>query len=347
MIHLNFLHVLLKFIFRTSKHGGFNDESQTDHSAQPPPAQTTVRASISLVIFIMLSFVLVLLLGVAFATPVANFLISPNNTHPLETNTDTRNESFSSIQPNANGLVTGIMTETCDDLWIKPDIYGLSTSLNQKIIGQDLATTSILSGLGEFVHPRQSVKARPLLLHMIGPKGLGKRTVAHLIADHLYHEGYNSQFVHVLDAEKHVTFQTTDQVIRWIRGNVSSCGRSMFIFENRENGTEKYGSRSILDHVLEDLIKENSQQSPSIDFTRSVFVYIWNIGFEDEIVQSIKERLMAGVSLDELMRVIMEWINNGMKLLSHESIFNLVIPFLPIECHSVKQYLFYHWKAKA
>ena len=323
---------------------GSSEGAQTDCPAQPP-ATSNVRASTSLDIFKTLLFVLALLLGVTCVANVANFLVTSNHSHPLATNTDTRNESISSVPPDENGSVTGIVAETCNDSWIKPNIYGLSRELNQRIIGQDLATKSILSGLEQFAHPKLSVKAKPLLLHMIGPKGLGKRTVAHLIADHLYRKGNKSQFVHVFDAEKYVNFQTTDQVISWIRGNVSTCGQSMFIFENRENGTAKYGSCSILDHVLEDLIKENSERPLSIDFTKSVFLYIWNIDFDGELVQRIKELSAPGVNGDTLMKVIIDWINDEMKLLSHDSILDRVIPFLPFEINCMKQSKCYHWNA--
>ena len=356
---------------------GADEGVHTDCSAQPP-STSYITASTYHDIFKTLLFVLVLLLGVTCVALVANSHVSSNqphpletntaarnvsskhphpletNTdvrkssnppHPLETNTDARNESFSALQPNKNGALADSMTETCDDSWIKPNIYGLSRELNQRIIGQDLATKSILSGLEQFAHPKLSVKAKPLLLHMIGPKRLGKRTVAHLIADHLYRKGNKSQFVHVFDAEKHVNFQTTDQVISWIRGNVSACGQSMFIFENRENGTAKYGSRSILDHVLEDLFKENSERPPLIDFTKSVFVYVWNIDFDDELVQRIEELSTPGVSHDKLMRVVTDWINERVKLLSDDSILDRIIPFLPLEIHCMKQSVCYHWKA--
>lgn len=164
-----------------------------------------------------------------------------------------------------------ISTQT-DIVWISSFLYiknspwhihlcssGLRSDLENKLVGQHIASPLIFKAVAGFMktpHPK-----KPLVLSLHGPTGTGKNFVAQIIADNIYKKGNISQFVHVftyklnfphasqietykvgmrgwviLDLQqlffilfKKNVFQS--QLQQWIKGNVSRCAHSMFVFD--------------------------------------------------------------------------------------------------------------------
>ena len=88
--------------------------------------------------------------------------------------------------------------------------------------------------LRSHVSKRQPSKALVLSFH--GETGVGKNYVAQFVAESLYAKGLDSKFVHLFiatvdfpDDEKLDEYKL--QLQDWIRGNVSQCAQTLFIFD--------------------------------------------------------------------------------------------------------------------
>lgn len=110
---------------------------------------------------------------------------------------------------------------------------------------------------------------KPLVLSLHGWTGTGKNFVSKLIAENIYKEGMDSSFVHVFTSTLHFPHQSQSacykvrrathlafdwnpvvllclvrfillplspqsQLQQWIKGNVTNCERSMFIFDEMD-----------------------------------------------------------------------------------------------------------------
>ena len=206
-------------------------------------------------------------------------------------------------------------------MWIKPNIHGLAEELNRRIHGHDQGISLILSVLNKFVNEKYPFGPKPLVIYMIGPGGVGIRTVGRLIADHFYRKGCNSQFVHILDFEKLNNLSISD-AISWIRSNVSTCPRSMFIFENGRQ------------YRFQTKLKGDIQQHLSIDFTKSIFLIEAYVTL-DEKAPFHKAR-MSVAHRDEVILGNVRNISTNV-LVSDDSIGDLAIYFLPLEREHIKR----------
>lgn len=145
---------------------------------------------------------------------------------------------------------------------------GLRVDLENKLFGQHIASRIILKAVSGFMSNDNPKK--PLVLSLHGWTGTGKNFVSELIAENIYKEGMDSNFVHVFTSEHHfphssqidtyrvwwvklytLSWNTVtlcccaflyecacvspqSQLQQWIKGNVSNCARSMFIFDEMD-----------------------------------------------------------------------------------------------------------------
>uniref|UniRef100_A0A672NIG5 Torsin-1B-like n=1 Tax=Sinocyclocheilus grahami TaxID=75366 RepID=A0A672NIG5_SINGR len=127
--------------------------------------------------------------------------------------------------------------ETCDENWLNFKATGLKNDLNMKLYGQHVAAQVILKAVTGFMNNENPKK--PLVLSLHGWTGTGKNFVSQIIAENIYEKGMTSNFVHLFTATAHFpheahidTYKT--QLQEWIRGNVSICPRSLFIFDEMD-----------------------------------------------------------------------------------------------------------------
>ncbi|CAH2315972.1 torsin-1A [Pelobates cultripes] len=146
----------------------------------------------------------------------------------------------------------------------------LEADLNKKIFGQHLANNIILRALnGFFSNPNPK---KPLALSLHGWTGTGKNFISKIIADNMYPLGMESKFIHLFISTLHFPHDSKiqlykDQLQSWIRGNVSKCERSLFIFDEMDK----------LHPGLVDAIKPYLDYYDHIDgvsYRKAVFIFL-------------------------------------------------------------------------
>ncbi|XP_078502368.1 torsin-1A-like [Lissotriton helveticus] len=235
----------------------------------------------------------------------------------------------------------GRFTECCEEGALNST--ALQLALEQRLFGQHLANKVILQALKGFMNNQDPKKALTLSLH--GWTGTGKNYVSKIIAENIYPQGLNSKFVHVFVSamhfpHDHLVPKYKDQLQMWIRGNVSACPRSVFIFDEMDK----------LHPGLIDAIKPFLDYYDEIDgvsYRKAIFIFLSNAG-GDLITKVALDFWKKGKRREELQLKDVESIvsvgvfNNKNSGLWHSSLIdkNLIdffVPFLPLEYKHVKK----------
>lgn len=233
--------------------------------------------------------------------------------------------------------------ESCDQKWIAYNATGLKLDLEKKLFGQHIASRIILKAVNGFMSNDNPKK--PLVLSLHGWTGTGKNFVSELIAENIYKEGMDSSFVHVFASDLHFPHASLidtykSQLQQWIKGNVTNCGRSMFIFDEMDK----------MHPGLIDSIKPYLDYYDKLDgvsYRKAIFIFLSNAGGES-ITQTALDFWKAGRDRDEIELRDLETLlslsvfNNKKSGLWHTSLIdkNLVdffVPFLPLEYQHVVQ----------
>jgi len=233
-------------------------------------------------------------------------------------------------------------SECCSSIWVVNNFTRLEDELNQHVFGQHLVHSVVTLSLRSHLSKRQPSKALVLSFH--GTTGGGKNYVAEFIAESLYTKGLASKFVHLFIA----TVDFTDeervdeyklQLQDWIRGNVSQCAQTLFIFD--EVDKMPYG---LLDAVK--AFVDYHKSIGGVDFRRSIFIFLSNTGGR-EISNTAFEFWKRGRKREELERkdfegLITRGAFNEVGGLQHsnvieKSLVDHFVPFLPMEKRHVKQ----------
>lgn len=233
--------------------------------------------------------------------------------------------------------------ECCRPDWIYFNRTGLEVDLENKLFGQHIASRIILKAVSGFLSNKNPKK--PLVLSLHGWTGTGKNFVSELIAENIYKEGMDSKYVHVFTSELHFphssqfdTYKT--QLQQWIKGNVSECASSMFIFDEMDKMHPGLidGIKPYLDYY---------DKLDGVSYRKAIFIFLSNAGAET-IVEKALEFWKAGknretIQLPDLENVLsLSVFNNKNSGLWHTSLIdkNLVdyfVPFLPLEYNHVVQ----------
>ncbi|XP_042365105.1 torsin family 1 isoform X2 [Plectropomus leopardus] len=233
--------------------------------------------------------------------------------------------------------------ECCRPEWISFNKTGLKADLENKLFGQHIASPIILRAVNGFMSNDNPKK--PLVLSLHGPSGTGKNFVSKLIAENIYKEGMDSSFVHVFTSEFHFPHSTKidtykSQLQQWIKGNVTNCAHSMFIFDEMDK----------MHPGLIDSIKPYLDYYDKLDgvsYRKAIFIFLSNAGGES-IIQTALDFWKAGQDREEIELKDLETLlslsvfNNKKSGLWHTSLIdkNLVdffVPFLPLEYRHVVQ----------
>ncbi|XP_014899040.1 torsin family 1 isoform X2 [Poecilia latipinna] len=243
--------------------------------------------------------------------------------------------------------------ECCRPEWISFNITRLKTDLDNKLFGQHIASRIILRAVNGFMSNPNPKK--PLVLSLHGWTGTGKNFVSQLIAESVYAEGMHSRFVHVFTSTLHfphaehmATYKS--QLQQWVRGNVTNCERSMFIFDEMDK----------MHPGLIDSIKPYLDYYDKLDgvsYRKSIFIFLSNAG-GDGIIQTALEFWKAGKNREEIELKDLETtlslsvFNNNKSGFFRTSLIdkNLVdffVPFLPLEYQHVVQCAMAEMKARS
>ncbi|XP_028829598.1 torsin family 1 isoform X2 [Denticeps clupeoides] len=233
--------------------------------------------------------------------------------------------------------------ESCDANWIAFNATGLEQALQKKLFGQHVASRVILKAVTGYMNNPNPKK--PLVLSLHGWTGTGKNFVSHLIAENLYTEGMHSRFVHLFTATAHFPHEKDlemykAQLQQWVKGNVSNCGRSMFIFDEMDKM-----QTGLIDSIKPYL--DYYEQLDGVSYRKAIFILLSNTGGESigkvalDFWNAGRER--EEIELHDLEKALsLSVFNNKKSGLWHTSLIdkNLVdyfVPFLPLEYKHVVQ----------
>ena len=109
------------------------------------------------------------------------------------------------------------------------NITGLQSALPRRVFGQHLVTETVLKAIVGHLNNKSPSKA--LALSFNGWTGSGKNFVSKIIAEHIFREGMDSKFVHLIIATH--DFPHRSELERYKRNlrslvssSVSKCSRS-------------------------------------------------------------------------------------------------------------------------
>uniref|UniRef100_A0A8C2C7U7 Torsin n=1 Tax=Cyprinus carpio TaxID=7962 RepID=A0A8C2C7U7_CYPCA len=233
--------------------------------------------------------------------------------------------------------------EVCNGNWINFNKNELKHDLRRKLFGQHIAAQVILKAVTGFMESENPKK--PLVLSLHGWTGTGKNFVSQLIVENIYRKKMRSNFVHLFTATAHFPHEAhinkyKTQLQEWIRGNVSICPHSMFIFDEMDK--MHLGLIDILRPYL-----DFSENLNGVSYRKAIFIFLSNIGSEkiNEVALDFWRdgREREEIKLKDIETALsISIFNNKNSGFWHTSLIdnNLVdffVPFLPLEYKHVIQ----------
>ncbi|CAL8277353.1 unnamed protein product [Merluccius merluccius] len=195
---------------------------------------------------------------------------------------------------------------------------------------------------------------KPLVLSLHGWSGTGKNLASKLIANNIYKKGMDSRFVHLfvpgLHFPQEIQVETyKSQLQRWIRGNVTNCAHSMFIFDEMDKMHP-----GLIDSIKPFL--DHYDKLDGVSYRKAIFIFLSNAG-GDIITQATLDFCKSGEDREELelkdieIALSLSEFNNKNSGLWHATLIdnNLVdffVPFLPLEYGHVIQCAMAEMKAR-
>ncbi|XP_076157917.1 torsin-1A-like isoform X1 [Alosa pseudoharengus] len=241
------------------------------------------------------------------------------------------------LSSSLTGLPFYTPRECCGQRWISYNKTSLEMALSSKLFGQHLASPIILKTVTR--HMENPNSETPLVLSLHGLTGTGKSFVSRLIAESIYHNGMRSKFVHLFITTEHFPHKAhletyKDQLKQWVKGNVSECPSSMFIFDEMDK----------MQTDLIDSIKPYLDYHGTIDgvsYGQAIFIFLSNSG-GTEIAKKALDFWKTGRNREEINLMDLEKdltlsvFNNEKNGLWRSSVISeklvdFYVPFLPLE----------------
>ena len=174
--------------------------------------------------------------------------------------------------------------ECCRAPWYSPNLPHLKESLTANVFGQHLVTKLVTKKVKAHVENPDPKKALVMSFH--GWTGSGKNFVAKFIAESLFKLGMNSKFVHLFNSPYHFPDQKMADIYKlrvqdWIRGNVTDCQNSLFIFDEIDKMPD-----GVIDGIKPFLDFYSSLDGQN--YRKSIFIFLSNTGGRDITKQTYK-----------------------------------------------------------
>uniref|UniRef100_A0A4W6F1X8 Torsin n=1 Tax=Lates calcarifer TaxID=8187 RepID=A0A4W6F1X8_LATCA len=227
-----------------------------------------------------------------------------------------------------------------------------SVDLENKLFGQHIASRIILKAVNGFMS--NSNPKKPLVLSLHGWTGTGKNFVSQLIAENIYREGMDSSFVHVFTSTLHFPHKSQidtykSQLQQWIKGNITNCERSMFIFDEMDKMHP-----GLIDSIKPYL--DYYERLDGVSYRKAIFIFLSNTG-GDSIIQTALDFWQAGRNREEIELKDLETslslsvFNNKQggffqTSLIDKNLVDFFVPFLPLEYQHVVQCAMAEMKAR-
>ncbi|XP_068887846.1 torsin-1B isoform X1 [Aphelocoma coerulescens] len=218
----------------------------------------------------------------------------------------------------------------------------LKAQLDNRLFGQHLAKDVVLKAVLGFSNNPSPKK--PLILSMHGWSGTGKNFLSQILAEQVHPAGLRSKFVHLFLATLHFPHQDQvklykEQLQNWIRGNVSACPSSVFIFDEMDKMHP-----GIIDAIKPFL--DYYEEVDGVSYRKAIFIFLSNAG-GDLINKAALDFWTSGKRREDIQLKDLEHslsvgvFNNKNSGLWHTSIIDkylidYFVPFLPLEQKHVK-----------
>ncbi|XP_058674317.1 torsin-1B isoform X1 [Ammospiza nelsoni] len=218
----------------------------------------------------------------------------------------------------------------------------LKAQLDNRLFGQHLAKDVVLKAVLGFSNNPSPKK--PLMLSLHGWAGTGKNYLSQILAEQVHPAGLRSKFVHLFLATLHFPHHDQvklykEQLQNWIRGNVSACPSSVFIFDEMDKMHP-----GVIDSIKPFL--DYYEEVDGVSYRKAIFIFLSNAG-GDLINKAALDFWASGKRREDIQLKDLEPLlsvgvfNNKNSGLWHSSIIdrNLIdyfVPFLPLEQRHVK-----------
>merc|ERR1719147_115446 len=232
--------------------------------------------------------------------------------------------------------------ECCGAPWLRPNVTKLEESLAENVFGQHLVTSLVTRSIR--AHLRKAEPKKALVMSFHGWTGAGKNFVAKFVAESLYKTGMSSKYVHLFISTLHFPHPEMADIYKlrvqdWIRGNVSQCETSIFIFDEVDKMPAGVidGIKPFIDH---------HEQISGMNFRKSIFIFLSNTGGRDITRESLRiwgqGRQRESISYSDLESLINRGAFNELgglhkSAIIDSSLIDLYVPFLPLERLHVRQ----------
>lgn len=239
-------------------------------------------------------------------------------------------------------LVLCQVKECCRTPWIQPNVTGLEEKLTKNVFGQHLVTSLVTRSVR--AHLRKSNPQKALVMSFHGWTGAGKNYVARWIAESMFKEGMSSKYVHLFISTLHFPHQEQADLYRlrvqdWIRGNVSICQSSLFIFDEIDKMPEGMidGIKPFIDH---------HHSVEGVNFRKAIYVFLSNTGGREITRETTRfwteGRAREDLTYNHLERLVNQGAFNELGGLHRSavidsSLIDVYVPFLPLERRHIRQ----------
>ncbi|KAM9326812.1 prosalusin [Gastrophryne carolinensis] len=229
------------------------------------------------------------------------------------------------------------------DCGFRPRLDVLECDLARHLFGQHLAQELIVKAIRRFLetaHP-----SKPLVLSFHGWSGTGKTFLSSLLVKHLFQDGSRSPHVHHFSPILHFPHsQNLDQykenLRQWIQGNLTSCGRSLFLFEEMDKMHP-----GLIDVIVPFL-------GPSwvvfgSNYKKAIFIFISNSGGDDINQVALRfwrerrdrEEIQLSDVESSITKTVLSDHEHGFwqSEIIKQNLIDVIVPFLPLRPNHVRQ----------
>lgn len=231
--------------------------------------------------------------------------------------------------------------DCCHASWEFADIDQLTNALKSKVYGQHIAIDYITNSLRSHIKGKNE---KPLVLSFHGLPGVGKNYVTNFIKKNLFKYGDKDSHIHMFYGRLHFRIQDhvelyQEQLASWVRGNVSNCAASLFVFDEVDKIPP-----GVLDAIKPYL--DYHDNVDGVDFRSSVFIFISDTGSKailDKMIElynnGSKREDLSLSDFEDLIQLGSFNEKGGLQKSDVVSrcVIDHYIPFLPLEQQHVRE----------